>query len=205
MFVPFTSAFWGCNTKRHMRHCAYPNSGPCNTWFSEERRKANTKNTYLFACIQTNIIEGIIFAQLDWYWASQCFFRVFNSPLDPRLESIEWRSFEHTNFYLERCLLSFFVEICLSWFWKRYTKVVNVFFSYLLYALPPSPHPHPPTQITHPPLSTIPCRTSAHYSTPRDKSSNSGQRSKTPKSCDSKTKVVITFLKLKKSRKRGII
>ena len=90
------------NTKRHMRHSAYPNSGPCNTWFSEERRKANTKNKYLFACIQTNIIEGIIFAQLDWYWASQCFFRVFNSPLDPRLESIEWRSFEHTNFYYRK-------------------------------------------------------------------------------------------------------
>ena len=184
-----------------MRHSAYPNSGPCNTWFSEERRKANTKNKYLFACIQTNIIEGIIFAQLDWYWASQCFFRVFNSPLDPRLESIEWRSFEHTNFYLERCLLSFFVEICLSWFWKRYTKVVLS----PLRTPPPVPPPAPPTQITHPPLSTIPSRTSAHYSTPRDKRSNSGQRLKTPKSCDSKTKVVITFLKLKKSWKRGIL
>ena len=59
-------------------------------------------------------------------------FYIFKAPLDPRLESIEWRSVEHTYFYLKKCLLPFSVEIGLCrGSGKDFPKVVNVFCSYL--------------------------------------------------------------------------
>ena len=126
---------------------------------------------------------GLILGESEFLQNVQ--FYVFNSPLDPRLESIEWRSFKHTNFYLERCLLSFSAEIGLCRGSGKDTQKLSMFSAPISFCwrfkqtwiplrTPPSsptPIPQLKSRIHHWAqfLQQFICRTSAHYITPRDK------------------------------------